>query len=100
MSDELKVQTKGLNKKFIFIAIVFIAVGLVAALVLVSMSAKGRKVEEQLNLGAKYLSELKYEQAIAAYEAVIKINPKCEEAYLALADVYIVTGELEKQKKS
>ena len=100
MSDEMKVQTKGLNKKFIFIAITLIVVGLIAALVvLIPTSSKAKKVEEQLNLGAKYLSELDYEQAIVAYEAVIKIDPKCEEAYLALADVYIATGEFEKAEE-
>ena len=99
MSDEVKVQTKGFNKKLIFIAVAIIVVGLIAALVFVPKSAKAKKVEEQLNLGAKYLSELDYEQAIVAYEAVIKIDPKCEEAYLALADVYIATGEFEKAEE-
>jgi len=100
MSDEMKVQTKGFNKKFLIIAIALIAVGLVAALaLLLPTSAKAKKVEEQLNLGAKYLSELDYEQAIVAYEAVIKIDPKCEEAYLALADIYIATGAFEKAEE-
>jgi len=100
MSDEMQVQTKGLNKKFLFIAIALIAVGLIAALVLLlPASAKAKKVEEQLNLGAKYLSELDYEQAIVVYEAVIKIDPKCEEAYLALADIYIATGAFEKAEE-
>jgi len=99
MSDEMKVQTKGINKKFIFITVTLIAVGLIAALVLLPTSAKAKKVEEQLDLGAKYLSELDYEQAIVAYEAVIKIDPKCEEAYLALADIYIATGAFEKAEE-
>ena len=100
MSDEMQVQTKGLNKKFLFIAIILIAVGVIATLVLlVPTSVKAKKVEEQLNLGAKYLSELNYEQAIVAYEAVIKIDPKCEEAYLAMADIYIATGEFEKAEE-
>ena len=99
MSDEMKVQAKGLNKKVLFIVIALIAAGLVAALVLIPTSAKAKKVEEQLNLGAKYLSELDYEQAIVAYEAVIKIDPKCEEAYLALADIYIATGDFEKAEE-
>ena len=99
MSDEMIVQAKGLNKKFLFIAVALIAVGLIAVLVLIPTSAKAKKVEEQLNLGAKYLSELDYEQAIVAYEAVIKIDPKCEEAYLALADIYIATGAFEKAEE-
>ena len=66
---------------------------------LIPTSSKARRVEEQLDLGAKYLSELNYEQAIVAYEAVIKIDPKCEEAYLALADIYVMLGEIEKAEE-
>ena len=96
MSDEMNVQTKGLNKKVLVFAIALILVGLVVALVLLlPASTKAKKVEEQLELGAKYLSELNYEQAITTYEAVIKIDPKCEEAYLALVDIYIATGAFE-----
>ena len=99
MSDEMKVQGKGLNKKFLFVAISLILIGIVVALVLVPTSAKAKKVEEQLNLGAKYLSELNYEQAIVAYEAVIEIDPKCEEAYFALVDAYVAMGEYDKVKE-
>ena len=48
-----------------------------------------RKIQEQIALGRKYLVELDYENAIAAYEKVIKIDPKCVEAYLGLAEVYV-----------
>jgi len=100
MSEEMKVHTKGMNKIFLFVAITLIVIGLIVALVLlVPTSVKAKKVEEQLDLGAKYLSELNYEQAIVAYETVIGIDPKCEEAYLALADVYIATGEFDKAEE-
>ncbi len=46
-------------------------------------------VAEQLNLGAKYLLEQNYEQAILTYEAIIEIEPKNPAPYLGLADVYI-----------
>lgn len=48
-----------------------------------------RKIQEQIALGRKYLVELDYENAIATYEKVIKIDPKCVEAYLGLAEVYV-----------
>lgn len=55
-----------------------------------------RKLSDQLELGRRYLEELDYEQAIAAFEAAIAIDPKCQEAYLSLADIYVVQGNAEK----
>lgn len=50
---------------------------------------------KQLDLGAKYVDELDYEKAIAAYKAAISIDPKCEEAYLALAEIYMALNDPE-----
>ena len=56
-------------------------------------NANAKKIQEQLNLGERYLTALQYEQAIAAYQAVIDIDPKNVDAYLGLAEVYIARGE-------
>ena len=97
MSEEIKVITKKLNKKLVFAAIAVIAVVLIAVLATVaSKSANANKLEEQLSLGDKYLSELNYEQAIASYLAVIEIDPKNANAYLKLADAYAAQGEYNK----
>ena len=45
--------------------------------------------DRQLTLAEKYMSELNYEAAILAYKAAIEIDPKCEDAYLQLLDLYI-----------
>ncbi len=68
---------------------------LLVAVLVVSGGNSGRRLQEQLRLGEKYLTELDYEQAIAAYRAAIEIDPRCEEAYLGLADVYVAKGEPE-----
>ena len=97
MSEETKVVTKKLNKNVIILAVALIAIVLLAVLATVaSSSANANKLEEQLDLGDKYLSELNYEQAIAAYLAVIEIDPKNVDAYLGLADAYFAMGEAEK----
>ena len=49
----------------------------------------------QYDLGVRYLSEGDYEQAIIAFTAAIKIDPKRAEAYLGRADAYIGSGETE-----
>ena len=80
-----------------------IVIAVVAALCVVALCAvligvggeKGGNLTEQLEMGARYLAELDYENAIAAYEAAIAIDPKNVEAYIGLADVYIAMGEPE-----
>lgn len=51
--------------------------------------------DRELSLGARYVNELDYEKAIAAYRAAIEIEPKNPEAYEALADLYILMGDYE-----
>jgi len=73
--------------------IVYIAVAI--ALVVIAAGAIGVSVHRfndpgyQLQLGEKYLLELKYEKAIAAFAKVIAIEPRTEQAYLGIADAYI-----------
>lgn len=97
MANEIKVQSNSKKTKWIIIIVaILVALATLAAVIFVPKSAKARKVEEQLSLGTKYLTELDYEQAIVAYEAAIKIDPKCTDAYLGLADVYEEMGEFDK----
>lgn len=55
--------------------------------------------QEQYDLGVRYLSEGNYEEAIITFAEVIKINPKCAEAYIGIADAYQAMGDLENAKK-
>ncbi len=98
MSEEVKVESKHkLNKKFLLFAIIgIVIVTIVAIISIVPTSARAKEVKEQLSLGDKYLSELNYEQAEATYLAILEIDPKCEEAYIGLANVYIATEQYEK----
>ena len=49
--------------------------------------------QEQYDLGVRYLSEGKYEEAVLAFEAAIKIDPRRPEAYASLADAYLAAGD-------
>lgn len=101
MSDEIKVESKNkLNKTLLLIVALILGIVLIALLVIfVPKAAKAKSVEKQLSLGEKYIDELDYEQAIASYLAVIEIDPKNEDAYLALADIYMEMGEYEKAEE-
>ena len=50
--------------------------------------------QEQYDLGVRYLSEGKYEEAVIAFTAAIEIDPKQADAYLGLADAYIALDDL------
>ena len=52
-----------------------------------------RRLQEQLDLGYRYLTELNYEKAVAAFEAAIEIDPQNVEAYLGLIDAYKGSGD-------
>ena len=83
-------------------------IAIVSSLIVVALSiiiviwvsgSKERNYEEQLKLAERYLDELDYDRAIAAYKAAIDIDPDNPEAYLALADTYVEIGDLEAAKK-
>ncbi|HJC40752.1 MAG TPA: tetratricopeptide repeat protein [Candidatus Intestinimonas pullistercoris] len=71
---------------------------LLLALVLTLAACGGqgaRAWREQYDLGVRYLSEGNYEEAILAFTSAIEIDPNREEAYLDLAELYLVMGDLE-----
>jgi len=75
-------------------AVTVMVVALVAVLVTTGGSAN-RKLEKQLDLGAKYLTELEYESAIVAFEAALEIEPKSVTAYRGLAEAYVAMADYE-----
>ena len=80
----------------ILIAIIFVSVLAIAFLL---FNSNGYKLKKQLELGDKYLHEMQYEQAIAAFEDAIRIDPKCMEAYVGLADAYTDMGDDQRAEK-
>ena len=55
----------------------------------------GQQIEEQLQLGQKYLMEMKYDEAIAAFEKVISLEPKEFRGYEGLMTAYVETERKE-----
>ena len=73
------------------ISILFVLV----LILLVGCKSKEARVQEQLDLGSKYMAELDYESAIVALNKAIKIDPKNVDAYKMLAEVYEKSGRLD-----
>lgn len=61
-------------------------------------SATG-KVAEKLELAVKYLTENKFEEAVLAYQEVIKIDKYAMQAYQGLGKVYTLQGKFEDAQK-
>ena len=84
------------KKKLIILISVIITLAILVCVGIFAMSGnKADRVVEQLDLGEKYLEELEYEKALAAYKEVLQIDPKSVEAYLGMAEVYIAMGDYE-----
>ncbi len=80
-----------------YLAFILITLIVIAVLAGCSQSA-GSKVTKQLELAVKYLAESKFEEAILAYQEVIKIDPKNVVAYKGLAVAYSLHGKLGEAK--
>ena len=104
-NDNENVIVKNKRRKWPLVLIIsLITIILVVALsVVISTNVQSAKQEkalqEQLDLGNKYLNELDYEQAIVAYEAAIEIDPMSVDAYMGLADTYVNMEDFEKAKE-
>lgn len=86
------------NGKKILLFIISILVILLAVanvFLYIHVTSPAQKAGKQLNLGQQYLLELEYEEAVAAFEIVIEIEPKNVAAYMGMAEAYIGMGDID-----
>ena len=82
-------------KKIIPIGIALIAIAL--AFVFIRFApAKTTDIGTMISTAQQYLTEQKYEQAIAEFQKIIEIDPKNADAYIGLAKAYIGIGDTDK----
>ncbi len=86
--EEQNLTTKK-KKKWLLPTIIAVIVIIAALVITLIYNLPANRRDRQLALAEKYMSELNYEAAILAYKAAIEIDPKCEDAYLELLDLYI-----------
>ena len=94
---EKPVQAKRQGRKWIWgiLAVVVIA-GIIAGVLILRNVQERKSYEKYLDSAEKYLEELDYENAEAAYLKAIDVEPKEEEPYVALARLYLGQGETDK----
>ena len=88
-TSEIKKKKKWLVPVIISSAAVIFGAILAIGFIFTIVAKPKIKVQKQLNLGDKYITEMDYENAVLAYQEAIRIDPKNEAAYLGLADAYI-----------
>lgn len=77
----------------IFAALLLITAVVIAAAIFVSGRLKEDKYYSQITLAKEYMAEKDYDKVITAYKTAIELKPEEVEAYEALADVYMETGD-------
>ncbi len=95
-------QTK--NKKKIIIGVIAVLVLIAAAAAFIVLrETPEEKLQKYLDLGSKYLEEQDYENAIAAYDSALEIDPNHAEAiegevnaYIGWSDVLVAAEDYDK----
>ena len=75
-----------------------LALALAALLLFTACKSKAERVQEQLDLGQRYLTELNYTEAIIAFTEAIEIDPESIPAYMGRAKAYSGTKQYEEAK--
>ena len=88
------------EKKNSLVKNIFLIVGVIVALAVIALEVRAVTLPEnrtlrRVNLGNRYLSELKYEEAIAEYDLAIAIDPKNVDAYLGKAEAYVQMDDID-----
>lgn len=87
------------SKKLLLITLSILIIFVAAAVTIMAFllpRQREKKYRVELSDGNRYLEELDYEKAETSYLAAIAVEPKEEEPYLRLAEIYNVQGEPEK----
>ena len=76
-----------------------IALGAVVLLLVVvtavSFLMRSHQLQQHLELGEKYLSELDYNSAVLEFTSAIEVNPRSEDAYLGRGEAYLGLGDFD-----
>ncbi|MEE1086117.1 MAG: zinc-ribbon domain-containing protein [Schaedlerella sp.] len=88
------------GKKVLLLSIlaVVLLISIIVAVFIVSQKKKVEEYDTKLDKAERYLKEMNYDKAEATYLAAIKINPKNEEPYIKLAEIYSAQNEWENAK--
>ena len=98
MTEEIE-RKKKLPKWVLVIGAALIIVAIAVIALLISGGTPAKRVAKKLELADRYMTELKYDEAIALYNEVLEIESKNVKAYAGLFDAYIKSGNEEKAQE-
>lgn len=93
---KIKKKSKGKIVPIILSLVLVFAVIIGTVSVLAVNAKKTEKYEALITGGNKYLTQMKYDEAIISFTEAIELSPKKDPAYLGLADTYNYLGEPQK----
>ena len=79
-------------------SVLMMALVLAVMIFFTACKSKAERVQEQLDLGQKYLTESNYTEAILAFTKAIEIDPESIPAYMGRAQAYRGTEQYEEAK--
>lgn len=82
----------------ISVASVLVVAGIIAIVIIVSYSNKKEKYYETIKKAETYMTDMRYEEAIAQYEKALVLNDEDAKVYENLAVLYEQTGDIDKAK--
>lgn len=94
-------EQKNKNKTKILLIVlvgVLVLVVALAAVFFVNGKMKEKNYSEAMTSAEKYLAQNNYEDAIIQYQKAISVNPEEDDAYLGIAEVYLLQDEVSKAK--
>ena len=86
------IQTKK-SKKIILIVVAILIT--VLGIFFATNNTMEQRIQKQLDLGYRYLTEMDYEQALVAFTKILELEPRNVEGYLGLVETYIAMGDFE-----
>lgn len=99
-SDNNSPSSAKSKKKTIFILVGVLLLLVLGSLFIIVPKWQQMNIDKKLELGQSCLSEGKYEEAIRAYQDVIKINEKEKDAYKGLSASYAGIGDYQQAEET
>ena len=85
------------QKRTILLLTILILVLTVLIVVLLLLKGKDKEgYEYQMSLGKQLMEQEKYDEALYCFEQAMEIEPKKEEPYMCMADIYEIQGRFDK----
>lgn len=85
------------KKKILIAVIVLILVVLIVGVTTMKVTGTSQraKINRMMKTAQKFLNEMQYEQAIAAFDTVLEIEPKHLPAYMGKAETYVAMDDVD-----